>query len=1216
MGYFACLSFVFHGIIYYILCTSGEISLNLKQIEMVGFKSFADPIKLTFEGGITAIVGPNGCGKSNVADAVRWVLGEQSSKTLRGTNMQDVIFKGTEKRKSLSFCEVSLLFDNSNHIFRVDYDEILITRKLFRSGESEYLINRNVCRLKDITDMLHDSGIGKNGYNIIGQGKVEEIINSKPEDRRVIFEEAAGIAKFKAKKTEAERKLERTQNNLIRINDIVTEIERQLGPLKNQADVAKKYLALKEDLKLQEVNAYLHQYDYSASNKEEISYKIDQLGRELQEKQKELESVIKNYNESFDTINNVDDDIAKLRDRVLIITVGMEKKAGEGNLLRERLRNCEAERDRLESLIKKFEKDLIMGNDSINKNSKLKEEKEQDLGQLKQKLTETEANYNKISDDLSSNENEAQEAQRKIFETLNKLGDVKAQISALEAEISSYNNQLEELEEGLKVTKGKLRDSCSVLKITQEHLSDLTTKINLSKTRVEDLSSKQRLRMEELKEVESRINEANNNLFSMHHRKQMLEDMQKEYEGYFGSVRRLLLDAENNQSLKQKIVGVLASLMKVPRKYEIAIEMALGSAVQNIVTYTEIGAKELVGYLKSKEYGRATFLPITSVKPRELNGYYSSSLRQKGVIGVANKLISYDKQIADIVSNLLGSTVICEDLNYAVEVARSSDYGFRIVTLDGDIISPQGSITGGSKKAQIANLLSRKSNIDEVQKVIEKFELDLEQLKPLQAELVGQVNSINEQLRKETEELKTNEISRATENERCDKLSQMVNDLDAEQNGIQGNIAKAKQILNSIRSEQEKIILLKENYSVSSINVEKSEFSDLRKKRDEYSLYLANIRVEMAQTETAIQTASNEIYRLTGDLKDIEVSLEENRQKLLDNNKILQTLSEIKEEAQSRAGENEVTELEEAKKKLASLDEYKEQLQISLRHLEDDRMELSGTVNRIQDKKYQQELNLGKIDSEIEAMQERVWSEYELTYESAKDYRLEDYNIKNGMTLINKLKRDIIGLGNVNVNAIEDCKALEERYGNMYDQAQDLIQAENDLKKIISELSTEMESRFEEEFNHINENFGKVFKEFFGGGMAKLQLTQSENSLEAGVDIIAEPPGKKLSNITLLSGGEKALTAIAILFAILRLKPMPFCLLDEIEAALDEANADRFARYLEKYCDETQFVVITHKKPTMEHAGSLYGVTMEEKGVSKVVSVKLTEALKNTEQAG
>lgn len=1190
--------------------------MNLKQIEIVGFKSFADPIKITFEGGITAIVGPNGCGKSNVADAVRWVLGEQSSKNLRGTNMQDVIFKGTEKRKSLSFCEVSLLFDNSNHIFNVDYDEILITRKLFRSGESEYLINKNVCRLKDIIDMLHDSGIGKSGYSIIGQGKVEEIINSKPEDRRAIFEEAAGIAKFKFKKVEAERKLERTQDNLTRINDIVAEIERQLGPLKRQAEVAKKYLDLKEQLKVQEVNAYLHQYDYSASNKEEITYKIDQLAKELQEKQQELEKVIEGYNTSFDKINHVDDEITQLRDRVLIITVGMEKKAGEGNLLREKLRNCEAERDRLENLIKKLEKDLMMGNDGLRRARATKEDKTKELAHLEQKLQETEAMYNKISNDLSTNENEAQEAQSKIFEALSKLGDVKAQISALEAETTSYNNQLEEFEISLATAKGKLQDSTNVLKISQENLADLKGKISVSRAGVEDLTARQSQKSLELKEVERKINEANNNLFSMQHRKKMLEDMQKEYEGYYGSVKRLLLDAENNRELKEKIVGVLASLIKVPKQYETAIEMALGSAVQNIVTYTDNGAKELVGYLKSREYGRATFLPINSVKPRELDNYYRSALKSKGVIGVASELIGYDKQISGIISNLLGATVVCEDLNSAVEVAKATRYGFRIVTLDGDVISPQGSITGGSKKAQIANLLSRESGIEEAQKVIDKFNKELAQLNPLQEEINRDLTNITEKLRIETEKLKDNEISYATESERCDKLSQIVNDLDGEQNSIQGNIAKVKQVLRTIEVEREKINNLKENYAVDTTTIEKTEFSDIRKRRDEYSLLMTNVRVEMAQINSIIANADGEVERLTSELEAIEASLIEDRKRFEDNNNILATLNEIKNEAQAQSDNGEIEELEEAKKKLASLDEYKEQLQTNLRRLENERMELGGVVNRIQDKKYQQELNLSKIDSEIEAMQERVWTEYELTYESAGDYRIEDFNIKNGMALISKLKREIIGLGNVNVNAIEDSKALEERFGNMYNQAQDLIKAEEDLKKIIKELSTEMENRFETEFNKINENFSKVFKELFGGGNAKLQLTQAEDTLSAGVDIIAEPPGKKLSNITLLSGGEKALTAIAILFAILRLRPMPFCLLDEIEAALDEANVDRFAKYLQRYSNESQFVVITHKKPTMEHADALYGVTMEEKGVSKVVSVKLADALKNTEQAG
>lgn len=1189
--------------------------MNLKQVEVIGFKSFADLTKLTFDSGITAIVGPNGCGKSNVADAVRWVLGEQSSKTLRGTNMQDVIFKGTEKRKSLSFCEVSLLFDNSNKIFKTEFQELLITRKLFRSGESEYMINRESCRLKDIIDLLHDSGIGKSGYSIIGQGKIDEIISSKPEDRRAIFEEAAGIAKSKFKKLEAERKLERTQGNLTRITDIIAEIERQLIPLQQQSDIAKKYLDLKEQLKLQEVNTYIYQHDYASSYKEEISYKISQLVKELNEKQKELDMVIQGYNQSFDKINNIDEGIAELRDRVLFITVGLEKKAGESNLLREKIKNCETEKDRYASIISRNTTVADKSSQTLKDKAQEKKDKSEELSVLQNRLAEISTAYERINKELQSNESEAQEAQLKIYESLSKLGDVKAQISALNSETNTYTTQLAEIQESLKTSMVRLQDYSDKLKTSKDNLTRSLEKVVSCKKKLEELSVKQSAKMAELKEVEIKINTTNNNLITLKHRKKMLEDMQREYEGYFGSVKRLLTDAESNRELKSKIVGVLATLIKVPKKYETAIEMALGSAVQNIVTHTDSGAKDLVEYLKRKEYGRATFLPINSVRSRYLDGYHNQSLKIAGVLGVASELISYDKNIENIVSNLLATTVICDDLNSAIAVAKESKYSFRIVTLDGDIINPQGSITGGSKKAQITNLLSRESNINEAQKMVDKLESENVSLRRLQEELVFTVNKLTTGIKSETELLREAEIGYATENERCDKLTQIVADLESEVNTLESNKAKVKQILNSIQVEQEKIAILQENYAVeSNISIENTEFVSLKQKREEYSEALTELKVQIVQIETFLHNVDMELFRLEEEISTAQTVLAETQQHYDNNENILKALKEIDLGKSDDSAGTEIEELNEAKAKLASLDEYKHQLQVNLRKLEEDRMALGAVVNRLQDKKYQEELNLTKVDTDIETMQERIWSEYELTYSSAQDYKVENFNIKTGLTSINKLKKEILSLGNVNVNAIEDCKALQDRFGNMYEQSQDLIKAEADLKKIIKDLANEMVSRFEAEFNKINENFGKVFKELFGGGTAKLQLLKSDDVLEAGVDIIAEPPGKKLSNITLLSGGEKALTAIAILFAILRLKPMPFCLLDEIEAPLDEANVGRFAKYLQRYSHETQFVVITHKKTTMEHADTLYGVTMEEKGVSKIVSVKLSDAIKNSEE--
>lgn len=1191
--------------------------MNFKQIEMVGFKSFADPIKITFNNGITAIVGPNGCGKSNVADAIRWVLGEQSSKMLRGTSMQDVIFKGTEKRKSMSFCEVSLLFDNSNKIFKSDYEEICITRKLYRSGESEYLLNHTNCRLKDITELLHDSGIGKSGYSIIGQGKVEEIINSKPIDRRAIFEEAAGIAGFKAKKVDAERKLERTRDNLVRITDIVSEIDRQLKPLKHQAEVAKKYLELKEKLKVLEVNAYIYQYDYAAANKAEIEEKINAIVEEMNLRQGKLDQVILDYNNTFEKVNSIDADISGLRDIILNITVQLEKQAGQTNLINEKIQTREQELKRLnEELLKLTENEQGFSQELNSKTSELNLKKNK-LTELKKVMEQVSVYYEKINSELSQSENEAQETQRKLFETLSKLGDVKAQISALNAEKTTYSEQLKNLEVNVRTVKNKLIES----RVNVTDCKKVIEKLNLQKEELnlsinEHLAEQNKLDSE-FKQSETNLNNINSNILSLEHRKKMLEDMQREYEGYNGSVKRLLTDAEKNANLKNKIVGVLASLIKVPQNFQSAIEMALGSAVQNVVTFSDDGAKELINFLKQREYGRVTFLPINTIKERYFDNSFRKLLTSPGIFGVASELISYNKNIANIISNLLGATVVVDNINTAVNLAKQSRYSFRIVTLDGDVINPQGSITGGSKKAQVANLLSRETDIELSTKAILKLQTEKEELLKQISNLSNKLAAVNEVIKQKSNSLRDVEISFAAETERYEKYNSICLSLEQESNSLSSEVAKTNQIIEGISNEISKISNtenLNEN-PTTTLEQNNSQFTEMRSKRDDYANQITNLKVEIASISSEILSLESDIERIKFALSNAVSMREELNRVLTENKNNLANLRGMAEQSGVNSTVGVDTEkLNQTKIEVENLTNQKSTLQSTLRSLEEERMALGVEVNKLQDRKHQQEINLSKIDTDIETLQERVWTEYELTYNTAQDYKVADFDVKQGLQDINKLRREINGLGNVNVNAIEDSKLLEERHGNLYVQAQDLIKAEEDLKQIIKDLSDEMTARFDEAFNQINSNFGVVFKELFGGGSAKLQLVQSEDMLEAGVDIVAEPPGKKLSNITLLSGGEKSLTAIAILFAILRLRPMPFCLLDEIEAALDEANVARFAKYLQRYSEETQFIVITHKKPTMEHADALFGVTMEEKGVSKVVSVKLTDAIKNIEE--
>lgn len=1190
--------------------------MNFKQIEVVGFKSFADPTKIVFEEGINAIVGPNGCGKSNIADAVRWALGEQSSRNIRGASMQDVIFKGTERRKGSSFCEVTLSFDNHNKIFNTPFEEFTFTRKLYKNGGSEYFLNGSPCRLRDITAILFNSGIGKSGYSIIGQGMVDKIVSARPSERREIFEEAAGIAGFKAKKQEAENNLNRTQINLDNINAIISEIDRQIKPLKEQSEKAKIYLDLKETLKVLEINAYIFQTDNAKYEKEAIQGRIDAIVEDLNHKQDLLAKAVDGYNSSFQSINSIDNDIKLLNEEILTLTVGLEKFAGQAGLINEKMKNLQAEKDRFSTEIDKRSNLIKQINVDVEQLSTKKESIESTLISARQQLITAEEKFESINLELQSGESEAQAAQKKLFDSLNKMGDVKAKISALKTEKSSYEENYLNLTSTCEDLDKKVTETIKLKEKSKSILEEQSTLRDEYRVATERLITEQNERLSEIKSLELDINESHSTLISLHQRKKILEEMKREYEGFNGTVKRLLKDAQLKTELKNKIVGVVASLIKVPAKFQVAIEMALGSAVQNIVTNTDEDAKYLINYLKHNQYGRTTFLPINTVRPRYLDNNILSSLNISSCYGVAKDLVEYNPKIENIISSLLGATVIVEDINAAVALANRTNYRVRIVTLDGDIISPQGSVTGGSKKSYVANLLSRDSEIGEIIRAIEKLSRERTQLIDANTFAQSHLEAIKNELKEATSSLHESEILFAKESEVYNNLKTAQQDYENQKLKYESDLARFSQMLSAIENELDKLDGDKQTGEVSDtlITDTQSQFVELRSKRE-------NISHEILQLKLEINSLEKEVISVNSELERLSLELDLNKKELLDYQNELDNVSEqleITKQASTKIttnkelGNNE-SQLVKAREKLVELEGSKSQLQTQLKKLDEERAMLSTQVNNLQDRKYQQDLNLTKVDTDIEIMQERVWEEYELTYATALPFKIEDFDLKLRQPEIVKTKRDISALGSVNVNAIEDYKLLQQRHGTIYDQAQDLIKAEEDLKSVIKDLASEMTTQFLTEFNKINENFGKIFKELFNGGNAHLELVDSTDVLEAGVEIFADPPEKKLKNTQLLSGGEKALVAIAILFAILRLKPMPFCLLDEIEAPLDEANVYRFVQYLKKYSHETQFILITHKKPTMEYADVLYGITMAEKGVSKVVSVKISEAIKMAE---
>ena len=1190
-----------------------------KKIEMVGFKSFADRTVIEFNDNFTAIVGPNGCGKSNVSDAIRWVLGEQSPKTLRGDSMQDVIFNGTEKRKSLSYCEVTLTFDNSTRFFNFDYDELAITRKLYRSGESEYLINRNTCHLRDITNLLYNSGLGKNGYSVVSQGKVTELVDAKPESRRTMFEDAAGISKYKNDKREAERKLERTNDNLTRVKDILSEIERQMGPLKKQAENAKKYLEYKGKLKDLEVNAYIYQYENANDVKEKINLKLDALNKQIEIRQGDLDRANEDYDKSMFDLTNFDKMLASLNDKILELTIGLEKQESETKLARERVNFTLKENDRLNLDKSNCETAIEIGEEERAKKLNELNELKSDLESLEKSFEELSQTYLEIADELTLSEDEAGQSQQKIIETLGSLSDIKSSVSRLMAEKDILSNNLTNLKNDIKVLEEKKDENEKLLNDSKIIIEEKDKKLTDVKGKLEKLASSYYLNEQNLKALENEKANINTQIKVYENRKKLLTDLQNEYEGYSYAIKKLLRESEKNAQLKKNIVGVVASLIKVPEKFETAIEVALGGAVQNIVTFDEDGAKDLIKFLKENSFGRATFLPITSMKRRDLDRKIIAG--KTGCFGVASDLISYDKKIDNVISNLLGSTVIVENLYTAVNLAKSCGYAFRIVTIDGDVVNPQGSLTGGSKKAESSNLIGREREIETLGKEIVRLN---ERRENIENELKDKITFL-ENSKKEilllTEEKNNLEIVVASEKEKLNKFNSII--LETIDN-LKVSEMEATTVTNKLKliddelSRSEKIESALSGNKVDAdelIKEKKEKFEKLRIKRDEINNNILSVKVEIAQTRTKLTSVEDDLHRIDNDMgrqKTLIVSLNE---QITKNEEFIQSCENmIKQKLASAPSTEKKVELEGYVKQRQNVEQEKQNLSDKIKEVDNQKQSLMTELSSLRDKKFREEMNLSKVDTELEQMQERIYEEYSLSYTTCLDLRRQDFDINVAMPEIGKLKKDINALGYVNVNAIEDCKALLDRYDDLNGQAQDLEKAQDDLNKIIKDLSTIMIEKFNNELLRINESFKLTFRELFGGGTAKLALADENDPLESGVEIFAQPPGKKIQNMTLLSGGEKSLTAMAVIFAILRIKPLPFCLFDEVEAALDDSNVEIVDKYLKKLSSETQFILITHKKPTMEYANALFGVTMEEKGVSKIVSVLLSDAIKHAQE--
>lgn len=1196
--------------------------MKLKRIEIYGFKSFADKYEIPFEGGITAIVGPNGCGKSNVADCVRWVLGEQSAKQLRGASMQDVIFNGTEKRKSMSYCEVALVFDNREKLFpTLPYDEVVISRKLYRSGESEYALNRTPCRLKDITEYLRDAGIGREGYSIIGQGRVDELLSAKPEDRRAIFEEAAGIAKFKARKNEAERKLARTRENLEKVTLVLDEKGKMLEPLRKQAETARKWLELREQLRYHEINTYIHQYETASEAKNRISEKLGEFSEALSLKSRQYEAKIAEYNQSMNNLNSVDKNLEALRGELLELTVGMEKQSGNIKVLKERISSLEDRNSRL------GEENRVLSRQKDDTRAQMAENREKSallsaaLNRLREEEESIKNQYTQTVEKLTEKESEAQFNQQSLLEAMDRLAEIKSNLSRLEAEKTALGETIAAYRANLTVMRDEQKEESANLADTERQLSLNSDEYSEKKQFIKDETARDNQILAHISEITDKYEKLGEKLIAARSRLKMLVEMRAAFEGYTFSVRNLLKDAGGNPEVARRIQGVVAQSVTMDEKFETAIETALGSAMQNIITADEEDAKWLIGYLKRKNYGRATFLPLNAMKPRYIDAAYERFMKTEGCYGPADRLVGYDPKFERVIKGLLGGTVIAENMDAAVELAKNTHYAFRIVTLDGDIINPQGSITGGSRKNDIANIFSHERELKQLGAAVSKMQKEYDICREEREKCVALHEQSEAQIGEARKRLHELEVDNAAKTENKLKCEQTLGELASEIKAADKNLAEAEKKLAAIEADLgsvaklENLIQAKTRDSKDSGEDTRQLFDELKKNRDLLQENLTAKKMERAQSENDIANIDAEYRRCEQTLKSLDEKIQVNTAEISENSEKIGVISKTIENTVTNESKIDAGRIDEIKQKLGDLDGYKASLQRKVGDLDADREGLMSEIQSLRENRTKQEMLLLKVDEDIEKMQNNIFEQYNLTYETCLEFKDENYNAEEGMPLITQLRRKMSALGNVNVDAIEQSRELSASYDEESARRDDLVKAEEDMVRIIKDLSAEMLSRFDKNFQQIRTNFIKIFKELFNGGTADLILQESDDLLEAGIEIVAQPPEKKLQSITLLSGGEKALTAIAILFAILRLKPMPFCILDEIEAALDDANAGRFAKYLRRFSEETQFVVITHRKPTMELADNLYGVTMEEKGVSKIVSVQLSEAVSVAEPA-
>lgn len=1181
--------------------------MYLKNIEVHGFKSFAQKINFEFHNGITGIVGPNGSGKSNVGDAVRWVLGEQSAKQLRGGNMQDVIFSGTELRKPLSFASVAITLDNSDHKLPVEFNEVTVTRRLYRSGESEYLINGSNCRLKDIQEMFYDTGIGKEGYSIIGQGQIDKILSGKPEDRRELFDEAAGIVKFKRRKNTTIKKLDEERQNLVRVTDILTELTRQLEPLEKQSETAKIYLAKREELRELDVNLFLLDYEHTGKLLEELEEKLQNTESELEETKEAYEQTKVEYERLEQELEELNSRLEELKERQQQNALTRQQHEGQIQVLEEQIlagkQNSAHYRNRLETLGEELQKRTS----DKERFSEEKEELRDKLARQRQRLKEETEHLENIQAEASACAAAVEDGKNEIIEILNSRATTKGKVQRFDAMMEQLDIRKAAVSQRILHLKTEEEELASERKKAQSRYDSVTHSIDSMNAECIRLDGEVQKLQDKLKEQSRQMEIGQTAYHREASRLESLKNITERYDGYGNSIRRVM----EQKSREPGIKGVVADIIHVQKDYEVAIETALGGSIQNIVTDNEQTAKRMIEFLKKNRFGRATFLPLSNISAR---GGISQRevLRETGVIGTADTLVKADPEYNSLVQYLLGRVLVVDHIDHAIAIGKKYRHSLRMVTIEGESLSPGGSMTGGAFKNN-SNLLGRRREIEELENSVGLLKKELQELQASIGDnrsrrniLRDAIADFQEKLRQQYVDQNTARMNLKQMDEKTANIQKNYHQIDREKEELRRQAGEIRADHSTIAKELEES-QRDEKELETFIETKQKELEDWRAEEASKQKELEQIRLDEAGLSQQEHYLQENLIRLLGEMEAFQRESRELEEKL----KI-----SIEETQRKQEG---IQNLKDAVDACSSLDQelqrqrdekqaQKEAKNTSHKAFFEKRDQLSERTSLLDKECFRLKSQAEKIEEQRETQISYMWEEYEITPNNALTYQKEELTDRQEMKKdISRIKDEIRKLGSVNVNAIEDYKELLERHTFLSGQYEDLVQAEKTLESIIQELDEGMRRQFAEKFHDIQREFDKAFKELFGGGKGTLELSEDEDILEAGIKIISQPPGKKLQNMMQLSGGEKALTAIALLFAIQNLKPSPFCLLDEIEAALDDSNVGRFASYLRKLTKNTQFIIITHRRGTMNAADRLYGITMQEKGVSTLVSVDLVE---------